>query len=225
VLVKGLVVFRSENSNFRKESPRDANEIVMFVVITNVEGEGIDYAVVGVGLLKGHDCPVFRDPSRTERVKQKTDGEEGREKEEDERLVADDGQDQVSENAITDEVEESRPFEGLRRAKNTDSLEHGEQREPGGLAEHGVAENAVLDGRRNVGVFICFVEKSVVLSVEVTEGDTRGDDVGGVTEEEEKGVEEGVAEDQVVSQFVNEYPLRVTNESANTVCKSKYSEP
>jgi len=65
----------------------------------------------------------------------------------------------------------------------------------------------------------------MVLFVEVTERNPGRDDVRGVAEEEEKGVEEGVAEDQVVSQFVNEYPLRVTNESANTVCKSKYSEP
>jgi len=57
----------------------------------------------------------------------------------------------------------------------------------------------------------------VVLFVEVPEGNSGGDYVGGVTEEEEEGVHEVRAENEVVCQFVNKDPLRVADECTNTI--------
>lgn len=87
-----------------------------------------------------------------------------------------------------------------------------------------MSENFIFDGGWNIGVFVCLVQKCVVLSVVVAERRCGRDDVGGVAKEEEDSVEERHAENEIVSQLMDEYPLSVANKSTHTVCQCKYSQ-
>jgi len=198
---------------------------VVLVVVSDVEGEGVDGAVVRICLLGRVYGPMLGDPPRTEGVQKETDAEERREKKEKNGLDAEGDQNDVDEQSVSDEVEECGPFEWLRRADEPNSLENGKEREPSGLTEHRVPKNFVFDWRRHVWIFVCLVQKGVVLFVEVTEGNTGRDEVGGVAEEEEEGVQEGGVEYKVVCQFVNKNPLGVANKCSDAICQRKYSQP
>jgi hypothetical protein len=113
----------------------------------------------------------------------------------------------------------------LRRTDEPNSLENGKEREPSGLAEHRVPKNFVFDWRRHIWIFVCFVQKGVVLFVEVTERNPRRDDVRGVAEEEEEGVQEGGAKHKVVRQFMDKNPLSVAYKCANTIGQCEYTQP
>jgi len=84
-----------------------------------------------------------------------------------------------------------------------------------------VSKKSILNGGRNIGVFVSLVQKCVMLFVEISERGCRGNDVGGIAKEHEKGVEEGNTENEIMRKLMNQHPLCVASKSTNTVSQGK----
>jgi len=125
--VKGLVKLGGDCPDLGEEVPGDADEIVMLVVVPDVEGEGVNDAVVGICFLEGVNRPVLRDPARTEGVQQQADGEEGGEEEEEDGLQSEGEEEDVDEQPVREEVEKHGPFEWLWGADESHGLENGKE--------------------------------------------------------------------------------------------------
>jgi len=125
--VQGLVKFGGDCPDLGEEVPGDADEIVVLVVVPDVEGEGVNDAVIGICFLEGVNRPVFCDPAGTEGVQQQTDGEERGEEEEEDGLQSEGDNEDVDEQSVHEEVEKCGPFEWLWGADESHGLENGKE--------------------------------------------------------------------------------------------------
>jgi len=175
--VQGLIKFGGDRPELGEEVPGDPYEVVMLVVVPDVEGERINDAIIGICLLERVHGPMLGDPPGTEGVQQQTDAQQGREQQEKNRFTSEIDQEEVGEPSVADEVEKCSPLKWLRGTDEPDGLENRKEREPGSLSEHRMSEDFVFDGGGHIGIFVCFIQKGVVLSMEVSEGNPRRDDV------------------------------------------------
>src|SRR4029453_5899254 len=64
MIFQDVVKFRRQRAQFRQIVPRDGRQIVVLVVVTHVQTQQIDRAIITVRLLFGVVCVVFLDQAR-----------------------------------------------------------------------------------------------------------------------------------------------------------------
>jgi len=80
--VEGLVILGCDFPEPGEEVPGNTDEVVVLVVVSDVEGEGVDDAVIGICLLRRVYGPVLSNPPCAKGMQKQTDAQQRRKKEE-----------------------------------------------------------------------------------------------------------------------------------------------
>jgi len=96
MLVKRIIEFGCDLAELGKITPRNACEVVVLVMISNVVSDFVDGTIVRVRFLQRADRPVFCYPSDTTWVKSKTYSKDTREQQKQEGVVGEASVDEIN---------------------------------------------------------------------------------------------------------------------------------
>jgi len=173
VLGKGVIEFRSDFSELGELSPRDVGEIVMLNVISDVKVGDIHNSIVTVGVLALNEFVVLSNDVGSNGVQSET--EEGTQNQIYQGLrseiVSNEGVPREDEDA----VDQFHNIHGLGAYDvGSKAIEEGHGQDEHELSEGSVEESDFSLGGK-IGIPVGSAQKDVVISMESTEGNGRGD--------------------------------------------------
>ena len=213
VMRQTIVHARHQGGDERQPSPRHARQVVVLVVEANVHEEGVQRPVVRVRLLAVQEGVVLLDKVRRDRVV---------------RVAEPHGRSQVQ-NAVPAQgpVEHivhgnhERPVVELHRGRlllqrrAPDDVHEGEEGDPERLGPPAAADQAELDGQRQVRVLALDALVHVVHKVVPLEGKGHRDQHGHVRQVQRPAVQERPAAHQVVPRVVDDDAHEALQGAAN----------
>jgi len=181
VLGKGVIEFRSDFSELGELSPRNVREIVMLNVVSDVKVGDIHNTIVTVGVLALNEFVVFSNDVSSNGVQSET--EEGTQNQIYQGLrseiVSNEDVPREDDNA----VDQFHNIHGLgANDVGSKAIEEGHGQDEHELSEGGI-EEFDFSLSRKIGIPVGSAQEDVVISVESTEGDGRGDTLTEVGED------------------------------------------